>query len=763
MIGEDRAEHRGHEEEEIGVEPAVIAVVMIIEVTGAIDDHQHAHQAHDQSEKDGEAVRQEGKGEADGGSPGPGVNGRLVCLRRQRRHTAGRDQGKWQRGQRCPLAQSSSQDRHDEGADQGQEYRDQYGHSGWLPRQTREGLHQSGGACKSLRTGTDGWARGRAGRTHRPLVSRGESGKLDRMQRWLIRIRPDGWTAAAVGAGLLWAGAFPPVSAAVLGWLAPVLVLLPGLAVGSGRGFRLGYLAGLVAHLGWLHWLLWNPFPAGAAAGWVALSAYLALFPAVWAWAGVRLAESWGLVRVDGSHGVGRMANAVWAMGSAPAWRRRVWAVTCAALWVGLEMVRARLFTGFPWNPLGASQVGNLPLIQLASVTGVYGLSFLLVWGSLALGNAGMVLVARARRGTGAGGGAAGAGLSRMHPLVAEVALPGLAVVLAMVTGGRQLLEAQPDGAKLRVALVQPSIPQRLIFDPGEVQYRFESLTQLTELALAGRPDVLVWPEAALPNLAAEDHERLLAMVGAAGVWWIFGTDLAEQEAEDPGRIRFYNSALLFDPAGNEAGRYRKQQLVIFGEYVPLMDWVPWLGRLTPIEGSFSRGPGPVTFRLNPPEAATSVLICYEDVFPHLARRHVTAEVDFLLNLTNDAWFGESAAHWQHLANATFRAIENGVPLVRCANNGISGWIDARGRWHDLDFGPGTGVYEAGFKIVEVPLARPRPGPTIYRRHGDWFGWVCVAVWMSLLRVAWPGCCPLANRTRQASASGSGQGDRHRA
>ena len=151
---------------------------------------------------------------------------------------------------------------------------------------------------------------------------------------------------------------------------------------------------------------------------------------------------------------------------------------------------------------------------------------------------------------------------------------------------------------------------------------------------------------------------------------------------------------------------------------------------LTPISGGFTAGEKPVTFDLGELRVKTSVLICFEDVFPHYAREHATEDVDFLVNITNDGWFGESAAHWQQAGSAVFRAVENGLPLVRCANNGISCWADRFGGLHDVYFDDSKNVYQAGFKIVSIPMPTQevKQRRTFYNRHGDWFGWVCVAI-----------------------------------
>ena len=182
-------------------------------------------------------------------------------------------------------------------------------------------------------------------------------------------------------------------------------------------------------------------------------------------------------------------------------------------------------------------------------------------------------------------------------------------------------------------------------------------------------------------------------------------------------------------------GIYQKRRLVIFGEYVPLSRWLPFLKDFTGVQGEFTPGKRPVPFLLPDLKVKTSVLICFEDIFPHLTREYVEEDTDFLLNLTNNGWFGESAAQWQHAASAVFRAVENGLPLVRCANNGLTCWVDPQGRMNEVYF-PGTkDIYGVGCKIIRVPvLAGQKRAPTLYRRYGDWFGWGCVG--FSVLIVA---------------------------
>jgi apolipoprotein N-acyltransferase len=181
------------------------------------------------------------------------------------------------------------------------------------------------------------------------------------------------------------------------------------------------------------------------------------------------------------------------------------------------------------------------------------------------------------------------------------------------------------------------------------------------------------------------------------------------------------------------AGLYHKRQLVIFGEYIPLVRWLPFIKWFTPITGGWTAGDRPGTFPLN--HARIAPLICFEDVFPGTAREAATDDTDFLVNLTNDGWFGRSAEQWQHLANAVFRAVENGLPLVRCANNGVTGWIDAHGRLCQVFTDADHTVYGPGALTVEIPLlpVGEKRVPTYYHQHGDWFGWSCVVVTAGLL------------------------------
>ena len=158
------------------------------------------------------------------------------------------------------------------------------------------------------------------------------------------------------------------------------------------------------------------------------------------------------------------------------------------------------------------------------------------------------------------------------------------------------------------------------------------------------------------------------------------------------------------------------------------MRWLPFVKWFTPIEGGFTSGDRPVPFVLNHPDARTSPLICFEDIFPHLGREASDDDIDFLVNLTNNGWFGEGSAQWQHAAAAVFRAVENGLPLVRCSNNGLTGWLDAHGRLRQVLRDSRGAIYGPGYLSAQIPLLPlgEKRVPTYYHQHGDRFGWTCV-------------------------------------
>ncbi|MGA2248051.1 MAG: apolipoprotein N-acyltransferase [Verrucomicrobiota bacterium] len=547
----------------------------------------------------------------------------------------------------------------------------------------------------------------------------------------------------AVGAGVLLALAFPKTSVAGFAWAAPAVMLAAAHGKSRADSFRVGYVCGLAFWLASLYWLLLMPAPVySVVLGWLALSAYVALYFGAW------------LALVARPHAFGTMKSSDQGTDSEPqpsvnpeiqkpiaaadSWSGRLlWGLGGAAAWVALEMVRARLLGGFPWSFLGVSQYQLTPLLQIAALTGVYGLSFLVAWFSLALYSAGRMILQQP---------------SRRHVWQAEIVLPMLAVVACYVGGFVVLSRPLPDGNPLRVTAIQPSVPQTLIWSPSDDARRFQALLDDSQRALTNKTDLLVWPESAVPVVDEATYQAINQFVRSNHLWLILNAEDADSQST---ATNYFNAAFIVGPDGHWRSPYHKRQLVIFGEYVPLANWLPFLKWLTPIQGAWTPGDKAVTFELARPTATQegiievmpeplasapaavgcAPLICFEDTFAGAARDSAREDVDFLVNLTNDGWFGESAEQWQHMANAIFRAVENGLPLLRCANNGVTCLVDAHGRVETVFRATQHGEYGRGALTVEIPLspAGQKSSPTFYHRHGDWFGWSCVGVTILML------------------------------
>ena len=459
---------------------------------------------------------------------------------------------------------------------------------------------------------------------------------------------------------------------------------------GFGRGAALGATAGLVHYLGTMYWTgaVVQTFGGLAApvAGLVALALalYMSAYTAV---------------------ASGLMAAAMQRLGARGL-------LLTAPLWVAGEFARGHVLGGFPWIPLGSAVVTLLPVAQLASVVGVYGVSFFLV----AQGG----LVARAITGTARDritfGGAAAA------LLVAVSAWGSWRVADAPLTR---------DGTAAVVGLVQANIAQADKWNPqmaGEIGRKYAALTRQ---ATAAGATVVLWPESATPYFFNEDPvegESIRALVRATGVPLLFGTDEIERGSPD----RYYNSAMLLDPTGAVAAVYRKIQLVPFGEYVPLRALLFFVQPLVEAVSDFT--PGEQVTMLPVGEHMASTAICYEVVYPHLIRRAVLAGSELLTTITNDAWYGDSSAPYQHFELASMRAIEQGRYLARAANTGISGVIDPYGRAVAK-----TRVFDEDVVVAKVRFLQAR---TLYATIGDVvahasvLGALLTAVWLAAARRA---------------------------
>jgi apolipoprotein N-acyltransferase len=466
-----------------------------------------------------------------------------------------------------------------------------------------------------------------------------------------------------------------------------VLLSRPGGGRSSVRkpsAFLLGFVTGAAYFGGTVYWtgavvrqfggLAW-PVAVMVAA---LLVGYLALFPALFA-----MCLDWLRSRL-GSR----------ALLSAP------------AVWVTTELARTYFWSGFPWVLLGYSQGTVLPVAQVASVVGVYGLSAVVVLVSAALS---YFVMFRS---------------SSALALVAGTA----AIMLGIVLWGHHRLANDGltrQGDAVRVALVQGNIAQDQKWDPAQAQNILKTYLELTGDAAQRGAQLVVWPESSTPFFFEEDRigaARIRDVVQATGIELLLGSD--QMEHSNP--PAFYNAAFLLRRDGSVASVYRKMHLVPFGEFVPLKNVLFFVGPLVEAAGEFT--PGQSMEMLPTTHGPISTAICYEIVYPGLVRHAVLEGSRLLTTITNDAWYGHSSAPFQHFLQASVRAIEQGRYLVRSANTGISGIVDPYGRVVLQ-----SRIFERTVLVGDVRMLDAR---TIYGRIGDAFAYACAAITLAALLAA---------------------------
>jgi apolipoprotein N-acyltransferase len=485
-----------------------------------------------------------------------------------------------------------------------------------------------------------------------------------RLKRWF----PDPPLATAFGSGLLLALSFPRPDLASVAWFG----LVPLFLVMEQRPFRSGFAAGVGFFGLVLYWLnivmttYGRLHPLLSVVAYLLLVAYLALFFGAATWAACRCRKRLGLSPV----------------------------LTLPVFWVALEFLRSFLLSGFPWATLGYSQQSHLALIQSADLFGPYGLSFLLILSNAVLAATGRMLLQRRWR----------------H--LPWPALLATAILFAANLGyGFYRLEHQSDDRSrmLETVLVQGCIDQSVKWDPS---YQGRTVALYRDLSFGredgSSADLVIWPESAVPFYFQEGGPLTEAVVEVplrTGAFLLLGSPAYEVVNR---RERYLNSAFLLSPRGAVLGRSDKVHLVPFGEYVPFGRFLPFVDKLVVGIGDFSSGtvsPLPMN------GARIGVLVCFEGIFPELARDYVLKGSDLLVNITNDAWFGRSSAPFQHLAMSRFRAVENRVWLARAANTGISAIVAPSGR------------IVARSPLFERLALRGKVGlgarPTLYTRYGD--------------------------------------------
>ncbi len=485
--------------------------------------------------------------------------------------------------------------------------------------------------------------------------------------------------------------------------LAPLIGLSLSSASARSAAFR-GFLAGTAANLLLFYWIAYTLAVPGKL-GWILggigallVSAYVAIYVSAACWLAFRLVARFG-------------ENGVWAF---------------PAVWVGLEYARSVLVTGFPWLPLGYGLSDSPALRQAADLAGVPGLGFLLALSGAAASRIVILLARRSWRACAA-------------PAAVALAVP--AFLLAYGAWRNSPAGRPPAARPFRVVVAQGAIDQSVKWDPAFQEQTVLIYRALTQKAVAQGAEVVVWPETAAPFLYGWE-EKLSGQVDQvaleAGVPIIFGAPWF-----DPSRGgQYFNSVFLLDGEGVPRGRYDKRHLVPFGEYIPLRSVLFFLEKLTAGAGDFSAGTGPALFRVA--GAAAGASVCYEALFPGIIRDSVREGAGWLVNVTNDAWFGDTVAPWQHLAMARMRSVEFRRPMVRAANSGVSAVIDASGASIAQ-----LGLFRRGTLAAEV---RPGTGETLYAKTGDIFQISCAILAFLITFV------PLRGRDGHWTVRGKGLG-----
>ena len=514
------------------------------------------------------------------------------------------------------------------------------------------------------------------------------------MSQWPVRL-----ILLAATTGILLPYCFPKYDMGLLAWVAlvPLHIALDGISRRT-QAFWLGWLSGIIASTGIMSWVVtamhtYGKVPLVFSYGiMLLLTAYLGLYVALYS------------------------AGVVWFRMLVP--RYGLFAAPC--LWVTLELLRTYVLSGLPWSLLGYSQYRQLDLIQIADHLGVYGVSFLIVLTNVALAELYLWLMPLFR------------GFRPARLPWELVTTAGILVSLSWAYSTSLIASdavSRPQ-ATLQVGVVQPNIDQAIKWDQAfrdETLRRYDRLTE----SFGYGADLVVWPEAATPFIYEREplyQLKLVDMANRASAPLLFGSPAVRFDADR--KPFLLNSAYLLSPDGELLGRYDKQHLVPFGEYIPLKSSLLFfLEKMVEGIGDFQAGPGPtiLSFQLKESEGATvarrvkfGVVICYEVIFPDLVRRMATAGAEFLVTITNDAWFGDSSAPSQHFSMVVFRSVENHLAFARAANTGISGFIDPVGRI--IEASP---IFTQAALQAEIPIRQTK---TFYSRHGDVFAYGCMLI-----------------------------------
>jgi len=494
----------------------------------------------------------------------------------------------------------------------------------------------------------------------------------------------------AFASGILVILSFPAFDIFPLAWVAFVPLILSVCNKTAGKAFITGYVFGITYFFGTLYWIYHSIHYYGGISLLssvclvILLCCYLALYVAMFA-----------------------------AIFSSIIRKTKLPALLIApVIWVVLEFLRSYALTGFPWVSIGYSQYKFLPLIQISDVTGVYGVSFLVLAVNGAVADI-FLLEKRLKQ----------MPLFPRSSTVAGFVLLLLALLSSLAYGFWRLGEER-KGHAIRVSVVQGNIEQDKKWEPLFQDEVLDIYFNLSRRAAESSPQLIVWPETSVPFLFgydAKNTEKLIEFQKGLASYLLFGSVMVHERSA--GKMLLTNSAVMLNREGQTTYVYDKIHLVPFGEYVPLRSILFFIDKIVAGIGDYI--PGKQYIRAETEFGSFGTLICYEVVFPGLVRKFYTQGGDFIVNITNDAWFGKTAGPYQHFAMAVFRAIENRKPLIRSANTGISGFIDSSGR-----ISARTQLFQ---RLVLTDTIKTDGTLTFYSKYGDLFSYLCIVVSLVLL------------------------------
>lgn len=521
-------------------------------------------------------------------------------------------------------------------------------------------------------------------------------------KRWLV------WLVLCIVSGVSYVTAFPPFDLQEGAFVFAVPLLAWASLKHKGPAF---YWFTFVC--GWLAWfilLIWlrHVYPPWGWLGCALLSWVVSLFWSSWFWV------------------VGKYLP---SMLEQHCLLRALGVLALASFWVVLEWVRSWIFTGFLWLPLAASQWQNPAMLQPAAWTGAYGVSFIIIFFNLGIFFYGYrVYRSIAQRFSSHEQATRKTPRHRWMGFISAEFYAAMAMLLgSLALFLWQFPHQERQEPMFTAGIVQPWIPAEIKWQEAWAQDNLAVLEKLTRMIALDKPDVVIWPEAAtpLPIISSDYHfmqtwvEQLVNQVQVP----LLSGNLAEQAGI------WHNGFFLIEP---EDGLYpvfnTKQRLVPFGEYVPLQEYLPFIAKLVPIEGDIVPADGCVTLPLHIGEQQWAIgsLICYEDIFPNLARATVRSGTDCIIVVTNDAWYGQEGGAYQHAAHSVLRAVETRRPVVRCGNHGWSGWVDEYGRIRATLLSEQGSIYFHGAESIHVARdQRWRGQDSFYVRFGDWFVAAC--------------------------------------